>query len=212
MGNCPIMDSVFDRYWMLSHLWIDSVIYNFVFEMKRNIVEGYVKVTSDAMKWLSEKTKNLWEKAASNDKISKLNNGYLIEYDAYKEIKQEIENEDKKDPYGVQNINFSKFDYSKTSEENLRKYELQRYERGFDDSEIYDLDDTIIKFLVPRLKVFREIHDNSAPKDLTVGQWNAILDEMIEGFEDYVHSDDMVPEKYSRALELFKEHFEDLWF
>lgn len=180
--------------------------------MKKNIVEGYVKVTSDAMKWLSEKTKNLWEKAASNDKISKLNNGYLIEYDAYKEIKQEIENEDKKDPYGVQNINFSKFDYSKTSEENLRKYELQRYERGFDDSEIYDLDDTIIKFLVPRLKVFREIHDNSAPKDLTVNQWNAILDEMIEGFEDYVHSDDMLPEKYSRALELFKEHFEDLWF
>lgn len=180
--------------------------------MKRNIVEGYVKVTSDAMKWLSEKTKQLWDIAVSNNQISKLNTGYLIEYDTYKEIKQEIEKEDKKDPYGVENINFSKFDYSKTSEEDLKKYELQRYERGFDDTEIYDLDDTIIKFLVPRLKVFREIHGNFSPKDLTITQWNNILDEMIDGFEDYLHSDELTSEKYIKALDLFKEYFEDLWF
>lgn len=180
--------------------------------MKRNIVDGWVKVTSDAMKYISDKTKTLWDFAVKNNQISKLNTGYLIQYEAYKGIKQEIENEDKKDPYGVQNINFSKFDYSSASEEDLKKWELQRYERGFDDSEIWNLDTTIIRFLVPRLKVFREIHGKSAPPDMTVEKWDKILDEMIEWFESYIYSSELDPENYYKGLELFKKYFEYLWF
>lgn len=180
--------------------------------MKRNIVEGYVKVTSDAIKWLTNKTKRLWDLAVETEQISKLKTGYLVHYEIYEAIKQELEKENKKDPYGIKNINFSTFKARTASEEELKKWELQRYERGFDDTEIYDLDDTIIKFLLPRLKVFREIHGSAVPQGLTVEQWNKILDEMIYGFEYYLNSDDIETKEYDKALDLFKTYFESLWF
>ena len=35
-------------------------------------------------------------------------------------------------------------------------YRKQRKERGFDNSELWALDETIIRFTLPRLKVFRD--------------------------------------------------------
>lgn len=47
----------------------------------------------------------------------------------------------------------------------------------------------IAKFLVPRLKAFKEC-TNGFPSRLTEKKWNKILDEMIEGFELHCTKDE----------------------
>ena len=54
---------------------------------------------------------------------------------------------------GVPNINFSLYCKDDDCSE---KYKLQRIERGFDDSETWDLGTTFSKFMIPRLERYLE--------------------------------------------------------
>ena len=77
-----------------------------------------------------------------------------IREDAYKEG-YAAGNKDKAfDPYGVENINFS-LDL-KEDDERKEIFKKQRLERGFDETELWNLDTTILKFILPRLKAFKE--------------------------------------------------------
>lgn len=95
-------------------------------------------------------------------------------------------------------------------------YEAQRKERGFDDSECWNLDNTLAQFLVPRLKVFKE-NTNSYPGTLESEEWDAILQEMIDGFEIAANPDLCYGEdeennkKRDRAVHLLSEYFNHLW-
>ena len=95
-------------------------------------------------------------------------------------------------------------------------YETQRKERGFDDSECWNLDNTLGQFLVPRLKVFKE-NTHSYPPELTEEGWDAILQEMIDGFEvvadyDLCYGFDEEQNKLrDRAIHLLSEYFNHLW-
>lgn len=136
--------------------------------------------------------------------------GFLAElYDkAYQHGRNDAKNEKKEfDPLGVENINFSCFldDDSKRNE----KYKRQRIERGFDDTEVWNLDVTILKFALPRLKVFRKSHKGH-PEDLTAEEWNSKIGSMIEFIESYI-SDSTVSED-SEGWKNFKDYFFNLWW
>lgn len=94
-----------------------------------------------------------------------------------------------------------------------------RIRYGYDESDLWSLDDTIAKFVLPRLKDFRA-NAGSYPDSLdSAKEWEDILDKMIYSFE--YHASDR---KYSfdpkdiedrvkakEGLKLFAEYFGHLW-
>lgn len=109
-----------------------------------------------------------------------------------------------------------------SDKERQKKYKEQRMTRGFDDTECWNLDITFSLFLIPRLKVFKELNDGYPARYNSKEEWDKILDEMIEGFE--LHSNkfnwdtaDANEEngnmaKAKKAIRLFQENFFDLWW
>jgi len=97
-------------------------------------------------------------------------------------------------------------------DERQKKWKKQRKERGFDDTELWSLDCTIISFVLPRLKVFRQ-KLYSHPAYLTMDAWKDILGKIIEGFELYNlgFPDDEEAFKIEEALDLFRKYFHHLW-
>jgi hypothetical protein len=98
------------------------------------------------------------------------------------------------------------------------EYKKQAEEQGFDNTEIWNLFVTIAKFLVPRLKVYRRDF-MSFPSELTVEEWQEILDKMIEGFElianDHFELDYKEQLKYrakeQEAVDLLHKYYFHLW-
>lgn len=93
-----------------------------------------------------------------------------------------------------------------------KKWTKQRKERGFDDTELWNLDCTLIKFLIPRLKAFKaKLY--SFPCQITLEEWEQILDKMIKGFELYKAGvlDKEEVKLVDEALDLFRKYFYDLW-
>lgn len=58
----------------------------------------------------------------------------------------------------------------------------QRKTRGYSDLEIWNLDYTVSKWIVPRLKAFQE-GTIGCPPEIEFDEWKNELDEMIFGFE-----------------------------
>ena len=76
----------------------------------------------------------------------------------------------------------------------ISKYQQFRY--GVADSECWSLDSTFTKYMLPRLKHFRNMKRYSYPPDVTPEEWENILDEIIWAF-DYMAND----EKYLKMPE-----------
>ena len=119
-----------------------------------------------------------------------------------------------RDPYGIPNVCFTSID---STDERWEEYTRQRLSRGFDNSELWNLDGTIAKFIYPRLKAFLEKSDESqaipGPFE-TYEEWRNILEQMVKGFEllasDRIKADDEI-ELEKKALQLFSEYFFGLW-
>ncbi|NEZ47817.1 hypothetical protein FDF74_11555 [Clostridium niameyense] len=87
--------------------------------------------------------------------------------------------------------------------------------------ELWDLDYTIAKFILPRLIRFKElVSDNkgihSYPADLkNMEEWIAILDKMINSFEilknEFIKNNRENYEKYIEGMNLFAKYISDLW-
>lgn len=97
------------------------------------------------------------------------------------------------------------------------RFKWQRKTRGWDDSELWNLDITLAQFLAPRLRRLTEI-TYSYPPNMTFEAWKGILLEMAEGFEIYQHKFDFGHElslkdyeKVQRSLELLAKYFTHLW-
>ena len=111
---------------------------------------------------------------------------------------------------GIPNINFSIYGDDKREERFLK----QRLERGFDESETWCLYSTISKFILPRLKAFKD-STIAYPPELTVEEWNTILDKMIRSFEISSDSDFMTEDQsdeFREGFNLFNEYFFALWW
>ena len=101
---------------------------------------------------------------------------------------------DNKDPYGIANVNFTLID---PSDSRWEEYKQQRFERGFDNSELWNLDSTIAKFIAPRIKEFVKYaggvpgriyfkYENQENGDiLAQEEWDNILEEIVWTFENY---------------------------
>jgi hypothetical protein len=120
------------------------------------------------------------------------------------------------DTFGIENVNFTVI-----NEESKRwdEFKQQRLERGFDDSELWNLDRTIAKFILPRLNAFAS-KTIGTPPTLTTEEWKSILQKMINAFEiiadddryfNYAPSttDDNIIEE---GLDLFNKWFCHLWY
>lgn len=87
----------------------------------------------------------------------------------------------------------------------------QREERGWDDTECWNLDTTIAKFIYPRLEVLKEMKV-SHPANLTPEEWDNILQKMINTFKNYCEEDIVFgDEEVKEGLELFSKYFTSLW-
>lgn len=90
-------------------------------------------------------------------------------------------------------------------------------------SELWDLDYTIIKFILPRLKKFKKINIYSYPNKCgNIENWHKIIDKIIWSFQFALDVAEMNYSneyrfnennwsKYNEGMELFKEYLLDLW-
>lgn len=106
-----------------------------------------------------------------------------------------------------------------TDQEQLDEWKQQRMTRGFDDTELWNLDATIIRFILPRLKAFaaeptagypcRLEQDYPDCKDYNELWWNEIIPTMIKGLEEYL--DDFSFDDETEGMKLFFKYFTALW-
>jgi hypothetical protein len=89
--------------------------------------------------------------------------------------------------------------------------------RGYADVDIWGLDYTIAKFVLPRLMAFRrDLHGH--PPNLEHKEWEEILDKIIYAMasivkdEEDIAKDDIIEwEKVQEGCELFGQYFHHLW-
>jgi hypothetical protein len=115
---------------------------------------------------------------------------------------------------GISNVNFS---LTKETDDREPKFKRQRLERGFDDTEIWALRDTIAKFIIPRLKVFMKM-DCCHPVNMkSLKQWRRKLNHILIALELVARDDGTfeLTEKesgqYIKGMKLLQKHFIDLW-
>lgn len=120
-------------------------------------------------------------------------------------------NKDKEfDPWMQPNINFSLASTLPEVDERKELYKKQRIERGFDDTELWNLDSTILKFVLPRLKAFKECTCGYPGTVKSEEEWQNILQKMIDSIEKIIN-DNADDEDYD-GFELFKKYFFNLWW
>ena len=108
-----------------------------------------------------------------------------------------------------------------TDDKRHAKYHDQRRERGFDDTETWNLHRTVASFMLPRLKRLKEI-TNGHPAGMTEEAWNAELGEMIFSLEVFVGDDNWdwpkTDEEKAKAdrvvagIKLIGDRFLNLWW
>ena len=82
------------------------------------------------------------------------------------------------------------------------------------DEDLWNLDKTICKFVLPRLKEFKR-QSPCHPNDIEYDEWTQKLDKMIEAFElsstyDILNNEDN--KKVEDGLLLFAKYFQCLWW
>jgi len=97
------------------------------------------------------------------------------------------------------------------------KHFVQRRIRGFDDSELWSLDHSLAKLILPRLKYFRNYAPGFPGCLSSEKEWEEILDKMIAAFEfaaseDYWTYETEPHEKFHEGLKLFEEYYSSLWW
>lgn len=90
------------------------------------------------------------------------------------------------DPYGIKNVNFS---LTTPSDDRWELYKKQRLENGFDESECWSLDWTIIKFMLPRIKLLKDIVFGYPARLNSEEEWIQILNKIIDALELVIETD-----------------------
>lgn len=90
------------------------------------------------------------------------------------------------------------------NDKRLKDYQIQRKERGFDDTETWSLDVTIVNFILPRLKRLLEIEKKAFELD---DEYVKDIEKSINLMENY---ESTFPLKSD--LSVFFKHFGKLWW
>jgi hypothetical protein len=117
------------------------------------------------------------------------------------------------------NIKIPLSEYSFAHNRSNEQYETAKKEveaHGFDTTEVINMDTTIARFVLPRLKHFKAI-TKSYPSDLTESQWDKVLDKMIFAMEyfasdaKYDNTDLAIVAKAEEGALLLGKYFSSLW-
>lgn len=99
------------------------------------------------------------------------------------------------------------------------KQKWQKLTRGYSDEELWNLDGTICKWLLPRLKTFKEKTIGYPPTLSSPKEWNGILEKIILALELYNSDLPDSPEQariegkqIKEGFELFGKYFCNLWW
>ncbi|MCK9596587.1 hypothetical protein M0R19_05345 [Candidatus Pacearchaeota archaeon] len=116
----------------------------------------------------------------------------------------------------IKYINVPNICFSVISKDDKRekKFSKQRKTIGFDDSETWNLDLTIARFVLPRLKRFKEV-TIAYPGSMTSEEWDEVLNKIICSFEILVSNGGIDLENfetYREGMELFYKCFQYLWW
>lgn len=116
------------------------------------------------------------------------------------------------DPINIPNCNNTQIGLN---DSRWDEFKQQRLTRGYDDSEMWNLCNTIAKFIYPRLVTFKE-NGSSFPCQLSESKWNKYLDTMIFAFKcfskvDAIDLNEKDRKKAFKGLGLFSKYFLDLW-
>jgi hypothetical protein len=87
---------------------------------------------------------------------------------------------------GLQHRNVNTFGHAlrfPAEDERQELWAEQRRDRGFDDTELWGLDDTFARFILPRLKALRQQKLEPPSKTMELTRWYSLLDKMIRAFE-----------------------------
>lgn len=85
------------------------------------------------------------------------------------------------------------------------KYVRQLLNRGHDDTESWNLDSSLAKFMIPRLKLLKENH-LGFPHDLkTDSAWCEVLNKIIWMFEEHLKGNDWLFDKFEKEKHLHPE-------
>lgn len=97
------------------------------------------------------------------------------------------------------------------------KYAWQRVWVGYDDTFVFDMDNTFIKLYK---KLFKELLENgiSYPYEMTFGEWKDVQEKFIDllekidvdSFDIFENKDEIIKTK-NEFFKLFSKHFYDLW-
>lgn len=115
---------------------------------------------------------------------------------------------------GVPNICFS---LTEENDDREKLYSQQRIERGFDNSELWSLEHTIARFIIPRLKAFKENSVGYPGCFKNEKEWEKVLNKMIRAFELVVRDEgslyfnDKEEKEYNQGMNAFKNYFLCLW-
>lgn len=101
--------------------------------------------------------------------------------------------------------------------ERQKLFKQQKKERGWDDSDTWNLDYKIAEFTLPRLKRFKELNIGyPSDEGMTFKLWNEILDSMIYSFEiiinEFQETKDVDWKAVQDGLNNFGKYYRDLWW
>lgn len=95
------------------------------------------------------------------------------------------------------------------------KHFWQRRTRGFDDSDLWNLDDTIAKFVATRLWAFKELKCSYPSNLKSYEEWQGILERIAFAFKllqkDAFERNEFEQKCIDDGLKLFVEYYENLW-
>jgi hypothetical protein len=95
---------------------------------------------------------------------------------------------------------------------------MDYWESGCTEPDVWDLHADLLRYVLPRLRLFRRYNVNSFPMGMTFEQWKSSQDDMIFALELVLDNDhpasyytEEVMQRYRRGLELFGKYLPDLW-
>lgn len=94
------------------------------------------------------------------------------------------------------------------TDDRLEKFRKQREERGFDETEMWNLDKTVAAFILPRIKYYAE-HYISTPEDEADMELIIFAFTMLASEEFHYAAEDY--KKIQKGLRLFMEYLPSLW-
>ena len=106
---------------------------------------------------------------------------------------------------GINDFSIVDETFSKSRQE---KYRKQREERGFDDTELWNLNTTIARFMLPRFIEFRK-QTQGYPPTLTEAEWDVVLQNIINSLKNYIEEKE---NDCSTAMTLISKYFNNLWW